>query len=692
MSKDLLMEIGTEEIPAKFMEPALAQLKSLAERALIEERLSAGEVMTYGTPRRLALYIKELAERQGDLVEEVKGPAKRVAFDEQGQPTKAAQGFARSQGVAVEDLVVKDTGAGEYVFATKRATGSPTEEVLPRLLPALITGLSFPKPMRWGYGELRFARPIRWLVALWGTEVIPFDLEGIKTGRETYGHRFLSQGPLTLKEPVEYLTKLEKAYVIVDQRRRKEMIWAQIQQLAAQHGGWVEPDEELLEEVTHLLEYPTALCGGFSEDYLVLPREVLITTMREHQRYFPVLDSQGNLLPKFITVRNGTADHLSVVQTGNEKVLRARLADAWFFYEEDLKTPLATNVEKLQKIVFQESLGTVYEKVERIRVLVRYLGQKLGLSDEQLADADRAAYLTKADLVTNMVYEFPELQGIMGADYARQNGEKPNVAQAIFEHYLPRHAGDILPASVIGSLVSIADKIDTIVGCFAVGIQPTGSQDPYALRRQALGICHVILNQKLKLSLSDLINTAYSLYENKIKAKLTREDVLREVQEFLRQRIRNILMDRGVTYDVADAVLAAGYDDVVWAELRSQGIQVFRSQPNFAALLTAFTRANNLAKNAVTSEVNVNIFAHKVEQALYDVLVAIQEKVQADLEQERIIPALEKIASLQPVIAEFFEGVMVMVEDEQVRNNRLALLKRISDFMGQIADFSKIVT
>lgn len=691
MSKDLLLEIGTEEIPAKFMAPALAQLKSLAERALAEERIAAAAVVTYGTPRRLALYIKDLAERQGDLVEEVKGPAKKVAFDEAGQPTKAAQGFARGQGVPVEELVVKDTGAGEYVFATRRATGGATAEVLPRLLPGLITGLNFPKPMRWADKEMRFARPIRWLVALWGTEVIPFELEGLATGRETIGHRFLSQGRIVLNEPAEYLEKLEAAYVIVDHNRRRELIWAQIQDLAAKHGGVVEPDEELLEEVTHLLEYPTALCGGFSEDYLVLPQEVLTTPMREHQRYFPVLNPQGGLLAKFITVRNGTADHLEVVQAGNEKVLRARLADARFFYDEDLKTPLADNVEKLQKIVFQESLGTVYNKVERIRALSAYLGRRLGLTEGDLADADRAAYLTKADLVTNMVYEFPELQGIMGADYARHNGEKPAVAQAIFEHYLPRHAGDILPASAIGSLVSIADKIDTIVGCFAAGIQPTGSQDPYALRRQALGICHVILNHKLKLSLTDLINTAYGLYASKITTKLSGEQVRQEVLEFFRQRIRNILIDRGVTYDAADAVLAVDYDDVVWAELRGQGLQEFRSQPNFAALLTAYTRANNLAKNAVTEDIDSQALVEPVETALYTALTAARQAVQAELAQARVVPALARIAGLQPAVTAFFEGVMVMVEDERVRNNRLALLKQISDLMGQIADLSKIV-
>lgn len=380
MPRTLLLEIGTEEIPARFMKSALAQLKELAEKTLLEERIDYTEAMAYGTPRRLALIIKGVAEEQQEKVEEVKGPAKKAAFDAAGLPTKAAQGFARSQGVAVDKLEIRTTPAGEYLFAIKQIQGRPTVEVLIEKLPELITSLSFPKPMRWGYGEMRFARPIHWLVALYGQEVVPFTLAGLTSGRITYGHRFLGQGAITLAEAEDYLPRLEENFVIADQEKRRSMIWQQIQELARQEGGRVEPDEELLEEVTHLLEYPTALCGCFADHYLELPEEVLITPMREHQRYFPVRNEAGQLLSKFITVRNGTADHLEIVREGNEKVLRARLADARFFFEEDLKVPLEQNIEKLGKIVFQESLGMVSDKVQRIRALAGYLAPAVSLA------------------------------------------------------------------------------------------------------------------------------------------------------------------------------------------------------------------------------------------------------------------------------------------------------------------------
>lgn len=689
--KDFLLEIGTEEIPAKFMPGALAQLKELAEKACSHNRLDYTEIKTWGTPRRLALYITKLAPGQREETLEVKGPAKKAAFDPAGNPTKALEGFARSQGVKVEELVVREFGNGEYLFALKRETGRPTKEVLPEIILQMITGLNFPKPMRWAYSELRFARPIRWLVALYGEETVPFAIENISAGRTTYGHRFLSTGQLELAAAGEYRTKLEKeGYVLVDQDERRELIWRQIQELAAAEGGKVEPDEDLLEEVTHLLEYPTALCGGFSQDYLELPKEVLITPMREHQRYFPVLDDRGRLLNKFITVRNGGTNGLEIVREGNEKVLRARLADARFFYREDLKIPLAQYVDRLKKIVFQESLGTIYEKVMRIGRLVEYLADKTGQDKKTTNTALQTAYLSKADLVTNMVYEFPELQGIMGSNYAAQTGETPEVATAIFEHYLPRFAGDVLPESMAGTLVSIADKIDTIVGCFAAGIQPTGSQDPYALRRQALGISHMILSRELPLSLFELVAQAYGGYADK-ELKLSQADVQREVGEFFKLRLRNIFMDRGIGYDVVDAVLAAGFDRPVDTWHRTAALDKARVDESFGALLTAFTRVTNLAKKAEGGQVDQALFTEKVEGELYQAFTSLKQEAAQDREKGNYLTWFQKATKLREPIDNFFNGVMVMAPEEDIRNNRLALLKEISEFFTQVADLSKIV-
>ncbi len=692
MVRDFVLEIGTEEIPARFMGPAISQMEEIAGQWLDSNRLVRDSAAAYGTPRRLVMYIARLAERQEEFTEEIKGPSKKAAFDADGNPTKAAEGFARSQGVGVNDLVLKETPAGEYVFALKKKTGQETREILPQLCLELINRLSFPKPMRWGHKEMRFARPIRWLLSLFGDEVIPFEVEGLGSGRITYGHRFLSKGPVEIDNATDYVRIMKDRYVIVNHAERKEMIWNQVTTLARQEGGEVVPDDDLLEEITQLLEYPTALCGTYDEKYLRLPKEVLITPMREHQRYFPVVGPNGKLLAKFITLRNGTDAFLDIVREGNEKVLRARLADAEFFYEEDLKVPLRENVGKLKKIVFHESLGTVYEKVERIQALGSFLASELNVDDTEVTDdIKQSAYLCKADLVTNMVYEFPELQGIMGREYAARGGEKKTVAEAIFEHYLPRFSGDILPQTVAGRITSIADKIDTIVGCFAVGIQPTGSQDPYALRRQALGICHIALDAKLNFSLTGLVNEAYKLYDGKIKARLSMEETRSEVQEFFRQRLKNIFTDKGMTYDVVDAALAAGYDRFTDTLLRVDALTNLRSQEIFDKLLTAYTRVANLAKNATVHEINPELFTEQVEHNLLTEYVKARDEMKIFLEERQYRQFLQRFALLQQHIDNFFEGVMVMVEDENIKNNRLALLRNIADLTRPVADLTKIV-
>ncbi|OAT85801.1 glycine--tRNA ligase subunit beta [Desulfotomaculum copahuensis] len=687
---DFLLEIGTEEIPARFLDPALAQLQELAGRLLAEERLAHGGIDTYGTPRRLALYVHDLAAVQEALVEEVKGPAVKVAFSPDGEPTRAVLGFARSQGVPVEGLVRKNVGPVEYVFAVKRREGRPAPEALARLCPALISGLHFPRPMRWGDLEVRFARPVRWLAALYGEQIIEFSFAGLTAGRQTRGHRFLCPGPVELDNAREYRQVMKDAHVLVDPAERRQLIRRQVAELAAREGGRVEPDEELLAEVANLVEYPTALCGSFDPDYLKLPAEVLITPMREHQRYFPVRDEKGGLLPRFIAVRNGTAEHLDVVRAGNEKVLRARLADAAFFWREDLQTPLAERVDALKKVVWQESLGTVYEKMERLTDLAVYLAGVLHADESQTARVRRAARLAKADLVTNMVYEFTELQGVMGRAYALENGEDPAVAQAIYEHYLPRFAGDELPATLPGRILSLADKMDTLTGCFAIGIQPTGSQDPYALRRQALGICHIILDGELTLSLGEMIARAYGNYRGRVKLQLDQAKTGEELKEFIGQRLRGIFTERGPAYDTVDAVLASGFDDPAGAWQRARALEGFRSTPQFEAVLTAFNRANNLSKKHPRSAVDPAFLVHPAEEALYDRLTKTREAVRQHLAGRDYRSALAALADLLEPVGAFFDAVMVMVDDEQVRRNRLGLLQSVAGLARPVADLSRL--
>lgn len=691
MKKDLLLEIGTEEIPAKFMPGTLNQLKELAEKTLQAERLNYESLETLGTPRRLALCVYGLDAQQGDLLEEVKGPAKKAAFNAEGQPTKAAEGFARGQGVAVSELSIKDTGAGEYVFALKKQTGRPTGELLPEIFNKLLHSLNFPKPMRWGDLDFRFARPIRWLVALFGEDVVDWEFTGLKAGRISYGHRSLAQAPVEISQPLEYREKLRSAYVVVDQQERKNNIWEQIQAAAKSCGGVVEENEELLTEVVYLVEYPTALVGSFEEEYLELPKEVVITPMREHQRYFPVYDGKGKLLNKFITVRNGTAEHIEVVRAGNEKVLRARLADARFYYEQDLAVPLADLVPRLGKIVFHEKLGTVLDKVERARKLGAAIGSSLGLNQTELADLDRALLLAKADLVTLMVYDFPELQGIMGAEYAGKSGEKNIVAQAIAEHYQPRFAGDELPQSSIGRVAAIADKLDSIVGAFAIGIQPTGSQDPYALRRQALGITNILLESGYKLSVSDLVAQAFANFNGNPAVTPDLVGLQAQLADFFQQRLRNVLSDWGYRYDLIDAVLAAGVDDMVDGAARARALALFRERDEFSGYLQAFTRANNLAKKAESVRVYEPYLQEPAERELYEALSRVAPVVSEASRTGDYSTALQGTAELTLPIEQFFTQLMVMVEDDKVRNNRLGLLKQCADLMACAGDLSKLV-
>ncbi|MEW6424347.1 MAG: glycine--tRNA ligase subunit beta [Bacillota bacterium] len=696
MTRDFLFEIGVEEMPARFLAPALEQLKELAAQKLGEHRLEFVEIFTCGTPRRLVLFVKGIAATQRPVLREVKGPAAKVAFDEHKKPTRAAVGFAKSQGVDVAELVVKPVGPVEYVFAVIREKGKPAPEVLTEICPSFITELHFPRFMRWGEGDLRFARPIRWLLALFGDQVIPVTVAGVAAGRVTYGHRFLSGDRslhgacLTVENPADYFQKMRGNFVLVDPAERRAAIREQLARLAAQEGGKVQEDEELLEEVVNLVEYPTALTGSFDESFLNLPPEVLITSMREHQRYFPVFGPAGRLLPRFIAVSNTTDG--AIIRRGYERVLRARLTDAAFFWEEDLKTPLAQRVGALKKIVWQESLGTLYDKVERVASLASLLVRRLGAEEEQQAVVFRAARLAKADLTTSMVYEFPELQGIMGREYASRQGEGQAVAQAIFEHYLPRFSGDRLPETLPGVVLSIADKMDTLVGCFALGIQPTGSQDPYALRRLALGICHIILEHGLVLSLRELVAEAYAGYRGRAKLELPEERVSTDLEDFFAQRLRGLFAERGLPYDVSEAALAAGMDDLYGVWQRAGALADFRrdSPAAFDRLLTAFSRANNLSKRHRALTVDASLFLHPAEENLYRELLEICARVQKCLEERDYRGALAEMTALAAPVDNFFDGVMVMVEDERLRNNRLGLLKNVVNLILSVADLSKL--
>lgn len=686
-----LLEIGTEEIPAKFMPGVLQQMKDITEKQLKERRIEYGTIDVFGTPRRLALIINNIADKEEDLKEEVRGPSKKAAFDPAGNPTKAAQGFARSQGVDVNDLTIKDTGNGEYIYALKEIEGKVVKEILPQFSLSLINGLNFPKPMRWGSLEMRFARPIRWIISLLDNEVIDFEVAGVKAGNISRGHRFLGSEEIKIQLVTDYIKQMESNFVMVDQEKRLSECWKQIEDVAKEVSGIVEEDEELLEEVTYLLEWPTALMGSFEEDYLKMPKEVIITPMREHQRYFPVKDQDGKLLNRFITVRNGNDKHLDIVRSGNEKVLKARLADARFFWEEDQKIKLEEFLPRLEKVVFQESLGTISKKIERIINNTRWIGNKLSLSYNEIQDALRAAKLAKADLVTNMVYEFPELQGIMGRYYALISGESKQVAQAIKEHYQPRFAGDDLPESYEGALVSIADKMDTIAGCFAIGIEPTGSQDPYALRRQAMGICQILAGFNMEIDLDELIQRALENYRGIVEDKALEGEVKMKIKEFFLARVKNLLSDEGHRYDVIDSILGVNTDYVVAALKRARALSDMKSDVEFQKLITSFTRAYNLAKKAEEAKIQPDFLKEDAEKKLYQAILDIEVDVQELAENRDYQAVIKKLSILTEPINEFFEAVMVMDKDENIRKNRLGLLNKIVVLTSYVGDLSKLV-
>lgn len=690
MAKDLLFEIGLEEVPARFLRAAMDQLKEKTAQWLEQSRLSHGDVQAYATPRRLAVLVHDVAEKQDDVQEEVKGPSRKIAQDENGNWSKAALGFARGQGVDPEQFTFKELNGVEYIYVTKSSTGVDTASILAEGLLGILSSMTFPKNMRWGSYDYKFVRPIRWLVAMFGSDVVDLEVTGVKSGNVTRGHRFLGTEAV-LSNASNYPEALRSQHVIVDVQERKNIILEQINKLAQEKNWKIAIKDDLLEEVLFLVETPTVLFGTFDPSFLNIPQEVLITSMREHQRYFPVLDEAGKLLPFFVTVRNGDDRSLNVIAKGNEKVLRARLSDAKFFYDEDQKLEIKDALSKLESIVFHEELGTVGDKVRRIRKIADRLGEALHISGTEQEYVSRAADICKFDLVTQMVYEFPELQGVMGEDYARKAGENEAVAKAVFEHYQPRSASDDLPSSLVGSIVSIADKIDTIVGCFSIGIIPTGSQDPYALRRQSQGIVQILLAKQMPLTLSHVFGIAIDVHSQFRELKRQGSEIRKDLEDFFGLRVKKLLSEN-LRYDVVDAVIAAGFDDVMSVVSRGDALMhAVSGGEDFKTTVESFNRVSNLAAKASKAAVSESLLQEGAEKELHASWLRVQKPYSTALEQRDGAKALDILGELKPAITNFFDSVMVMAEDEKVRANRLGLLAQIDQGLKQFADFNKLV-
>ncbi|TES56666.1 glycine--tRNA ligase subunit beta [Halalkalibacterium halodurans] len=691
MSKrDFLLEIGLEELPARFVSDGEKQLADKVESFLKEQRISFEQISSFSTPRRLAVLVIGLAEKQADVEEESRGPAKKIALDESGNWTKAAQGFARGQGVSVDDLYIQEVKGTEYIFAKKFVAGQETASLLPELK-ELITSLHFPKNMRWHTYSLRYARPIQWLVALYGQEVIPFEITGVAAGLETAGHRFLGEN-VTIDEPTLYKEKLLQQYVMADSEERKKAIRHQIQSIM-EEKDWVIPiDEDLLDEVTNLVEYPTALFGRFDEAFLSLPNEVLITSMREHQRYFPVKNQAGELLPYFVTIRNGDHRHLENVVKGNEKVLRARLSDAAFFYGEDQKLNIDEANKRLDQIVYHEELGSIGDKVKRVKVLAASIAEKLGVTSQTLQAINRVAEICKFDLVTQMVGEFPELQGRMGEVYAEIAGEPPEVAKGIVEHYLPRFAGDQSPSSVQGTVVSLADKLDTIAACFGIGLIPTGSQDPYALRRQAAGVVQILLDHELDLDVDELLLETVEQLQEKELLTVPESEVVKQLREFFALRVKTKLQDEGVRYDLTDAVLASGISNVPVVFKKAKLLVSKVNTPEFKELVEGLSRVTNIAGKAEKNvAINPDLFEKEEERVLYEAYVQTKDLVQGALASGDVSAAYAALEQTIEPIHQYFEHVMVMVDEQVIKENRLALMHAFAGVIGSYANFQEIV-
>ena len=686
---ELLFEIGTEEIPSGYLNDALKEFKDLARSKLEVLRINvAGPVETYGTPRRLVLIARGVSEKQEDIEEEVTGPPANVAFSPDGKPTKAAMGFAQKQGVGVEQLGVKTTVKGEYVFVKRKVKGRATLEVLSEALPELVSQIPWPKSMRWGDIGFLFVRPIHWIVALLDDQVIPFELAGIRSGNRTRGHRFMAPDEMEVKGVGDYLEKMRKAWVMIDPEERRTHVVQAAQEVAREAGGSPAPDEELVFVVANLVEYPSAVCGTFEEKFLDLPEIVLITAMREHQRYFAVRDTKGKLMPKFVTINNTIARDPMVLRKGNERVLRARLADADFFFKEDRKKPLADRLEELKEVIYQADLGTSYAKVQRFTALAGWLTDKI--CPEEIDDVLLASKLCKCDLVTHMVDEFPSLQGKIGEVYARLDGHPDQVCVAIREHYMPLRAGGELPRSVIGAIVGLADRMDTVVGCFAVGLEPTGTTDPFALRRHALAILRILENLSAPVSLRDFVSKSAEILAADVS--LEKDNLTAKVMGFFRERYKQMMLRKGYGPAEVEAVISGRFEHVDRLKPCIDAVKKFaETAPEFESLALTFKRVRNILKKAESKyEVDTALLREQCESDLWHLYNELKEKVEAEVTRGNYERVFEMLNSFREPIDRLFDDVEILTkEDDRLRENRLGLLQAIEAVFLKVADFSK---
>jgi glycyl-tRNA synthetase beta chain len=681
-AKDLLFEIGTEEIPARFMPKALADIRQYAEEELASAHIEHSGIKTECTPRRIVLTVEKLSAAQSDSVEVSKGPLKTQAFDSDGKPTRAAEGFARSRGVETADLKVKEINGAEYVVAEKREKGQATELVLPQILDRIIRRLSFQKSMYWADPSVRFARPVRWLVALYGESAIKVEFGKVESGNRSRGHRFMGSDSVTIKDPSEYKRYMKENFVITDPEERKEMILAGIAYVEKELGAMVEVDPELLEENVHLNEYPVVFYGSFDKAFLEIPEEVLVLSMAKNQRYFPVRDKEGRLMANFAGVSNNIAKDMSVVREGNERVLRARLYDAAFFWKEDLQKSLDDLAAELKSVTYQEQLGSVYDKVQRTKKLALWLTEELFFR-ESIPVVERAAEIAKADLVTSMVYEFADVQGVMGREYARKAGEPEAVALALYEQYLPRFAGDSIPSAPAGALIGIADRADTLAAIYKIGLEPTSSQDPYGLRRAARCINEIIWGFPLDIDIYLLLEKAASPFGME-------RETLDRIKTFVRQRLQVQLREKGFRHEVVELVLQTVSNRPLQAYRMAETLQKRSDEVWFADLITAAVRVKNILNKAgsISEEVDPLMLAERAEKELFEKLLMLEGDAKSAVDRCDWEKLASVLAELAPVIAGFFNDVLVMDEDLSVRNNRLALLGKCSDFFLLVGDFS----
>jgi glycyl-tRNA synthetase beta chain len=689
MAGELLLEIGTEEIPANYLGSGLRELKRLAESCLRDSRIRVGGgLQTYGTPRRLVLVGKGIADKQEDTIREVTGPPKTAGLDEEGNPTKAAFGFAKKQGVSVHELQILETPKGEYLYVKRKMPGRPTVEILSEVLPELIANIPWPKSMRWGTERFSFVRPIHWILALFNGENIPFEVAGVRSGNKTRGHRFMSPQIMEVHGFQDYLRKTHECCVIIDQREREREVESAVLRAAETVSGRVVRDPELLSTVANMVEFPSAICGCFDEAFLGLPDPVLITAMKEHQRYFSIRDQESRLMPNFVAVNNTIARDESVVRRGHERVLLGRLADADFFFKEDRKRPLGDRLEDLKTVIYQAGLGTSFAKVQRFTELAEYLARQI--APEVTGHVRLAARLCKCDLLTEMVTEFPSLQGTMGEIYARLDGHPEQVCRAISDHYLPVQADSKPPASLIGSIVGLADRMDSIVGCFAMGLEPTGTADPYAVRRQALGIIRLIRDKRMAICLPDFVSKAASILNETIPFDVP--ETIGKVISFIRDRFKNMLLSEGLAQDLIDSVITGDFRFLHQVEERIAALRRFRDRSeDFQGLAIASKRIMNIVRGfGGTDRVNPDYFENTSEEKLWKIFQSVKRGVDRELEEENYFEALNLMTRLSGPIAEFFSQVMVMTEDKRLRENRLGMLKGLNQFFLQVADFSRL--